>query len=523
MGGADRFGRALDLARQAIDRASRGERVAVIAFDERADVLSQPGGASDARAALQGLSPGFGATRYSAAFAAAQNLAAGARGHLVIVTDLQRGGWEGEPPVRLPGSWEVEVQDVGAVSANVGVESIAIEPARAIATLRNSSEATRTGLVRISLDGAEIATAPYSVGPHATADVALPWRPADHGTLAVAIDDPGGLAADDTRYVALGARATSKVLLIASGRQSGLYLSQALETTSGQEDGFDAEIATGARLAEMSADQVASYPAIALLTTGGVERRAREAIVAYVNKGGGLFMIAGPDLDAGVASALTTWQPPLAIQSESAEGAESSAALTLAATDLRHPIFRPFGPLAANLGQVRFDRAWRVAPNGWSIVGRFSNASPALLERSLGQGRVVLFASDVDRKWNDFPLHPAFVPFALETIRHVAGSGNRRPTRDYTVGQAPTGVPAAPGVYRTPEGRTVSINVDPREGGLDRVSRDGFVEMVQRSAESAAGTADVQARQTESRQNYWQYGLIVMIAALVAESFVGRA
>ena len=93
---------------------------------------------------------------------------------------------------------------------------------------------------------------------------------------------------------------------------------------------------------------------------------------------------------------------------------EQSGPLTLAATDLRHPIFRPFGALAANLGQVRSDRAWRVSPEGWSIVARFSNGSPALLERALGAGRVVLFASDLDRQWNDFPLHPAFVPFALE-------------------------------------------------------------------------------------------------------------
>jgi hypothetical protein len=33
----------------------------------------------------------------------------------------------------------------------------------------------------------------------------------------------------------------------------------------------------------------------------------------------------------------------------------------------------------------------------------------------------------------------------------------------------------------------------------------------------------VRAQQTEARQNYWRYGLMLMLAALVAESFVGRA
>jgi len=33
----------------------------------------------------------------------------------------------------------------------------------------------------------------------------------------------------------------------------------------------------------------------------------------------------------------------------------------------------------------------------------------------------------------------------------------------------------------------------------------------------------VKAAQAEARQNLWQYGLLLMMVALVAESFVGRA
>jgi hypothetical protein len=259
---------------------------------------------------------------------------------------------------------------------------------------------------------------------------------------------------------------------------------------------------------------------VALLTTRGVDRKAREAIVTRIAQGGGLLIAAGPNLDAGVAAALTDWQPAWAVQADGSGPAGGSPA-TFAPTDLRHPIFRPFGPLAANLGQVRFDRAWRVASDGWSVLARFSDGTPALLERALGRGRVVLFASDVDRRWNDFPLHPAFVPFALETVRHVAGTVNHR-IGDYTVGQTPPGTGPAPGVYKTADGRNVSVNVDTRESAFDRLTEDAFVQMVQRSPDSAPAAIDLQARQTESRQSYWQYGLLVMIAALVAESFVGR-
>jgi hypothetical protein len=32
----------------------------------------------------------------------------------------------------------------------------------------------------------------------------------------------------------------------------------------------------------------------------------------------------------------------------------------------------------------------------------------------------------------------------------------------------------------------------------------------------------MRAMQVEARQGFWQYGLLLMLAALVAESFVGR-
>ena len=43
MGAPGRFAHALDLARRAVDEASPGERVALVAFDQSAEVLSPPG------------------------------------------------------------------------------------------------------------------------------------------------------------------------------------------------------------------------------------------------------------------------------------------------------------------------------------------------------------------------------------------------------------------------------------------------------------------------------------------------
>ena len=514
MAGTERFERARELARRAIDEAG-GARVALVGLDDRAEVLSEPGGASEARAALDRVGPGYGGTRYSALFDKVAELALGAEGELVFVSDLQASGWAQAGTAALPPGWQLELRDAGPIPSNLSLTAVTVEPTRVVASIRNSGPAAKTTRVRLELDGRTVAGADVVVPPSVTSSTAIAWRSPASGALAVVVDDPGGLDADNARYVALGEQGALKVLILTSGGQSGLYVSRALETSVGEEGALDRDAVDGARASAMTAEAMSSYPVVVLLSTRGLERRAREQVAAHIREGAGLFAAAGPDIDLSVLSGLAGEQPPLSAK------AEEGQTLTLAATDSRHPVFRPFGTLAANLGQVRFTRTWRVQPEGWSAVARFSNGAAALLERPVGQGRVVLFASDLDRRWNDFPLHPAFVPFVLETVRYTAGT--RRQPREYTVRSAPPGTGPGPGVFKTQDNRIVSVNVDPDEGTADRLTEEAFAGRIQKTAAGSGRSLDEQARRTEARQSYWQYGLLVMIAALVAESFVGRS
>jgi hypothetical protein len=201
---------------------------------------------------------------------------------------------------------------------------------------------------------------------------------------------------------------------------------------------------------------------------------------------------------------------------------EVPASVALSPIDLRHPVFRPFGALSANLGQVRFVRAWRVASDGWDVAARFTDGNAALVERREGSGRVVLFASDFDRQWNDFPLHPSFVPFVIEAVRYVSAVHDRG--RDYIVGAAPAGTGPRPGVYRVaPDNRSVAVNVDPREGVTVGMDHREFAARIERVDTTASSSQDMRSAHLEARQSYWRYGLLLMLVALIAESFVGRA
>jgi hypothetical protein len=520
MGAGARFERARALARDAIDDA-RGDRIALIAFDDRADVLAQPGAAADARAALDGLRPGYGGTRYAAALDKAAELTRDdARARVVLVTDLQRSGFDdngalstGSGQAVLPDGVELVLRDAGAHAANLSVSGTSIGRRQVAATVRNFGAQARTADVRATIDDRPAAARRVTVPAGGGVDVTFD-APEAVSRLVVAVEDADGYAADNERFGVAESRALPRILIVAGGpaEQAGFYLSRALQADAEEGAAFDVRTVTGSAFAAMTADQIGGESVVVLLSTHGIDRRAGEPLRAFVKGGGGVFAVAAPALDPAVLSTLLGWDPAIAPR-------EVRNAGVLAATDLRHPVFRPFDAVAANFGQVAFDRAWRIdTATGWRVVARYTDGSAALAERAGADGRVLLFTSDLDRRWNDFPLHPAFVPFAQEVVRYL---GARPPSvSGYAVADVPAGVPATPGIVRAGN-RTLAINVDPRESTLDRLTPAEFEKMITRTASTAVPRAERLAHQVEASQNYWRYGLMLLLATLVLEAFAG--
>ena len=303
------------------------------------------------------------------------------------------------------------------------------------------------------------------------------------------------------------------MLIVGTGEGSGdgFYVSRGLQ--AGGDDGadFDVKIVSGSAFAAMTADDLRSQSVIVLLSSHGIDRRVREPLRSFFEAGGGLLIAAATELDSSVISTALDWVPPLRPRERAAKG-------VLTATDLRHPIFRPFAAIAANLGQVAFERVWEVDPTGeWQVVARYTDGAAALLERPAGHGRVLLFTSDLDRRWNDFPLHSTYVPFVQESVRYL---GARLPAAgSVLVSDVPPGIPAKPGIADR-DGRPTVVNVDLRESTTDRVSAAEFTRLVTRSPADSRPATVVAAQQIEARQHYWQYGLLLMLAVLIAEAFV---
>ncbi|HZP47128.1 MAG TPA: VWA domain-containing protein [Vicinamibacterales bacterium] len=515
-----RFDRAKQLARSAIDRVPAGEAVGVVTFADEAAITAKPSGDRVlARSAVDEAAVGFGSTRYRAALSTAAQALGGRTGTIVLVTDLQEGGWDAGDRAVVPEGVAIELADVGEMPPNLAVVNVHSAGDRIVATIRNTGPSARDARVHVTIDGRPAGDATAALGPRQSGEVSFPAAPGR--AAVVSVDDPGGVRADDTRYAVLEAtRAAQVAVITGSGdlAREAFYAEHAL--AAGGARGYRPVGLSGATLASMPANGLNDYAAVVLVSTRGLDRHGRELLAGYVQSGGGLVLAAGPDVDGEVVADVLGHDAELRVSTVPGPSATPRA---IAPADVRHPIFHPFASNAAALGLVTFRQAARVDGSGCQTIARFTTGEAALLDCSAGEGRGLVLASDLNNRWNDFPLHSTFVPFLHEAVRYV-GSG-RAQGSDYAVGDAPAGAPRRPGIATVADRqhaapRTVAINVDPRESDPARLTPEEFQSAITHMKDAASAEARGEARQQEDRQHLWQYAIALMAIALVAEGWL---
>jgi hypothetical protein len=512
-----RMERVRELATDALARVPGGERVGVVTFSDVADVVARPSAdRAFASAAIDGVNAGYGATRYRVGLNAAAQALGGARGTIVVITDLQESGWDVGDRASVPESAQIEIVDAGPPPPDLAITSVRVAGDRIVATVRNTDTRARDTRGHFFVDGRAAGDAPLSIPPNASAEVAFAAR--GGGVAEITIDDPNGWQADNVRYLALGAASRPTVVTVTATGDSArdaFYVHHALASGGA----YQVVGVSGAQLGT-SAAVAASPAAIVVLSTRGLERRGREALATYVRGGGGLLIAAGPDIDGEVIADVAGGAPLRIVM----PGDAKPSLRTLAPADVRHPVFQPFGANAATLGLVRFQTVARVGGDDCQTLARFTSGEPALLDCGSGDGRAMVIASDLNNRWNDFPLHPTFVAFLHEAVRYLSSA--RPHESEYLVGDAPAGVPRTPGIVSVTDAgnlgrqRRVAVNVDPRETDPGRLTSADFQAAVTRLKDVGASEARVHASEQEDRQHLWQYALGLMLVALAFEGIV---
>jgi hypothetical protein len=188
------------------------------------------------------------------------------------------------------------------------------------------------------------------------------------------------------------------------------------------------------------------------------------------------------------------------------------------------------------------------------VIARLTDSTPLLLEKQLGEGHVLLFASGLDNLTNDLPVRPAFVPFVDRAARYLSGNDNVSstrlvdsfvPLRTSAAGNPSAGVEildpdghralslteaaaaqsfqlTRAGFYRirfaNGKDALIAVNPDRRESNLEPIANDLLQLWGGHSTTPAATVGYVQEKNTA--HSIWWYVMLLVLVAAVAESIV---
>ncbi|MGH9370220.1 MAG: BatA domain-containing protein [Vicinamibacterales bacterium] len=570
MGYGDRWNRALAAASRAVDAMGSSDRGSIVFFGSSTDVaLRSTSDKGRLKAALAAATLSSGATHYGPVLKLAGSILAESglpRREVVLVTDFQRGGWTGADGVRLPdGAVLTPAAIADPETANVAVTPVALERS----TFSNQERVTVTagvanhgpkrmdGLdVTLEVNGRAIQT--QKVNVDANASTSATFAPVTltgsevRASVKLAAD---ALAYDNAFHFMVEAGRPVRTVIVdrSGGRDGALYLSRALAV--GDAPRFDIVSRTDDSL---TADDLQSA-GVVIVNDVQVSPGLAERLGKFVERGGGLLIVAGQR---------GTWPQERAVlvpalAGEAVDRSRGEAG-RLVALEYGHPVFEPFrAPRSGDFSAARF-YGYRATTTqqGASILARFDDGAPALVERRVGAGRVFVWASSLDIEWSDLPVKPVFLPFVHQIARHLAAY--REPKPWLTVGEVLD--PARTAAAQTSDVRTVvspsgqRIALDPEGGDVVSLEEQGFYELREQatsgnatatvaanvdlaesdltpmdpkevvaavtghagSAVSGAGTAEMPDATREATQRIWWYLLFAGAVLLAAETLVSN-
>ena len=565
MGHRDVWHAAVDSARHVIMSLGAGDKVALVLFDDEADIV-QPFTVekSAALGALAQARPSSRGTRYAAALRAARQLvvrAGSARSEVVIVTDLQRSGVSGVAGLDLPEGLSVHTIAVHSKSsANTSVSSVEVrrivEPGRTTLSVQArilSRELAQSRIVHatLTLNGRASGTRDVTVPP--TGDVPVVFDPvllpAGQVRGAVTIDNDA-LAADDTLHFAFTANDAIIILLVAPDDATAdetLFLERALGVSRAPLMRIER-----VRPGKVDARMLEGASLVLLWDTPPPAGSAAAALTQFVRRGGGLVVAANRRYPAKMSASTLM---PANINGNADRVTDRGGSLGNVRLD--HPLYAAFRDAPAALSAARFLRYPRFDPAvGTEVIARFDDGLPAVLERREGMGRIVLLGMPLDARSGDFPLQSAYLPFLQRLVLYASG-------RDATILWRPTGqswllpggledaavlTPAGTivrpardsvgstvalresGVYALYEGRVqgepaglLAVNAPTNESDLTPVDARELLLGVHQSAVAANASNDVPTPgEIEARQRMWRFLLAAVAVLLLAETIVAN-
>jgi len=490
MGYGGKWAQAMAAAQSTINGLSASDRASIVLFASNPEVaLRSAADRGRLQAAIAGLQPGAGATRYGPALKLAGSIlseSALPRREAVLISDFQRGGWQGSEGVRLPdGAVLTPIAITDSGKTNLAIAPVTLQHTEfqdqqrvtvTTGAVNHTDLAAANVDVTLEIGGRAIQTRRLTVAAKGSASTTFdPVTVAERnirGTVRLADD---ALTRDNAFHFVVSPEDPLRAIIgerSGAQRTTSLYLARAVAVSEAPR--IDAKV----RPADSLSNEDLASAAVVILNDAPIAQTTAERLQRFVERGGGVFLALGERASWPSSSEILPGVPGPAVDRS------RGAAARLGAIEYGHLLFEVFrGPRTGDFASARFYGYRSVTPAAPQIsvqtLARFDDGEPALLERRIGNGRVLMWTSTLDTSWTDLALKPVFVPFVHRVVRYLGAYREPKPWR--TVGdvvdpglQAPARGSDVSRVALTPAGERISLDGDGPE--VLELSEQGFYE-----------------------------------------------
>ncbi|MEZ5492585.1 MAG: VWA domain-containing protein [Gammaproteobacteria bacterium] len=490
----DRFETARREAIDVIDGLSAGDEVALVIFADGVETLQELTTDLDSvRSSIQNLSQaGYGGTRFMPNLRLADQLLSESsydNKQVYLISDYQQVGldasdadWKLAPGVAFTGINVADEESSNLVLTDVRSPERLLEGGGAeqsiLARVRSTGSVYLSDAeVTLAVDGTVVDRQRVDLSDASEAVVNLTGDFAAtgirRGQVTVAGDN---FRADNSFYFTVDVARKIRVLLVNGEASPNWYDDEGhwfgLAVSSAEVSPFSLDTIEASGL---TPELLAQHDVAVLLNVGGLSSFQARALVDYTRGGGGLLIAPGDRVDPEQFNRLLGEISPAELRGASDRFVDDY--LVIADFDRRHPILQPLD----SDWTARFQRHWQLVPTGDAdVLMRFDNTLPALVERQVGEGKVILFASTMDLEWNNLALQGMYLPFVHETLRHLVEPETTR--RAYAIGEtislASLAEPATAVAVTLPSGDSRDLvvgrdSLEATEPGFVEVDLDG--------------------------------------------------
>ncbi len=552
MQAGSRFADARQGALQLLASRPRAQKAEIMALGGRLAILTQPiQDAGALRSAVESIQVGDSRANLGELAHGVHALAETVHTpiELHLFSDMQKTGMPANfADMALPANVTVVLHPAGALTPNWTVESVNApaqladvkdpKKSRVQAVIAGYGTPAATKTVSLVVNGNTIATRKLDIPADGRA--AVEFQPLDvpYGLsrCAIKLDAGDGFAGDDSTVFSVRRSDPQRVLFVheSGDKRSAIYFGAALAATS--QASFTMQSIDSDKTNDVDPSK---YAFVVLSDAVALPSIFENALTQYV-RGGGNMLIA-----AGTSAAHRSLIPVFGGRSSEAHTYARDGNAGVGETDLTFPVMNE----ATGWGDLKVYYATVVDPAQARVIVRLRDQTPLLIEKQIGEGHVLLFASGFDNLTNDLPVRPAFVPFVDRAARYLSGndslSGSRLvdsyiplPSggvqvldpdghRALSLNDAATAQSfqfTRAGFYRihfaNGKDALLGVNPDRRESNLQPIANDLLQLWGKGSgtAASADSTGFVQEKYTA--HSVWWYVMLLVLVAAVAESIV---